>query len=173
MPRYPDAPMPRSGSGCSASTAFVGGNRVELDSFAHAIPESAIAFFGVTLAEVGKQGTRLFRRQRSGIGKQILTGVSARLIVNGAFLVVLSQQEALELASALDRRLSEINIEYAGKRSSLRLGGVRLELLAEGKSAEETMKILHDGDEKIETRQVGIVDAKGNVVTFTGKKCQA
>ncbi len=43
-----------------------------------------------------------------------------------------SEHEALELANALDRRLSELNIEYAGKRSSLRLGGVRLEFLAEG-----------------------------------------
>ena len=39
---------------------------------------------------------------------------------------------ALELASALDRRLGEVNIEYASKRSSLRLASVRPQLLAPG-----------------------------------------
>ncbi len=36
------------------------------------------------------------------------------------------------LAEALDRRLSDANIEYAGKRVSLRLGPVRLEMLPAG-----------------------------------------
>jgi uncharacterized Ntn-hydrolase superfamily protein len=46
-----------------------------------------------------------------------------------------------------------------------------LELLAAGKSAEETIKILTDADDDKEERQVGIVDAKGNVAMFNGKKC--
>jgi len=46
-----------------------------------------------------------------------------------------------------------------------------LELLAAGKSAEETMKTLTDADPGKELRQVGIVDAKGNVAMFNGKKC--
>jgi uncharacterized Ntn-hydrolase superfamily protein len=55
--------------------------------------------------------------------------------------------------------------------ANVTFGPTGLELLAQGKSAEETMKALQDSDKGIETRQVGIVDAKGNVVTFTGKKC--
>lgn len=48
-----------------------------------------------------------------------------------------------------------------------------LELLRKGKSAEETMKELIEGDDGREQRQVGIVDKDGNAATYTGKKCQA
>jgi hypothetical protein len=41
-------------------------------------------------------------------------------------------ENGAEIASALDRRLSELNIEYAGKRSSRRLDAVRVELLPPG-----------------------------------------
>src|SRR5258708_4601546 len=43
-----------------------------------------------------------------------------------------------------------------------------LELLAKGKSAEETIKLLTDDDKQKENRQVGIIDANGNAATFTG-----
>ena len=46
-----------------------------------------------------------------------------------------------------------------------------LALLADGKSATETMKILLDADPERETRQVGIIDAKGETAIFTGKEC--
>jgi hypothetical protein len=42
-----------------------------------------------------------------------------------------SRDQGLRLAAALDRRLAEINMEYAAKRESLRLGAVRLELVAD------------------------------------------
>jgi uncharacterized Ntn-hydrolase superfamily protein len=48
-----------------------------------------------------------------------------------------------------------------------------LELLAEGKSAEEVIKLLTDADDRKAVRQVGIVDAKGEAATFTGEKCLA
>jgi uncharacterized Ntn-hydrolase superfamily protein len=48
-----------------------------------------------------------------------------------------------------------------------------LELLAQGKSAEEVMKMLTDADKGKANRQVGILDAKGNAATFTGEKCAA
>lgn len=48
-----------------------------------------------------------------------------------------------------------------------------LELLSQGKSAEEVIKLLTDEDKGKDVRQVGIVDAKGNAATFTGSKCQA
>jgi uncharacterized Ntn-hydrolase superfamily protein len=47
--------------------------------------------------------------------------------------------------------------------------GVRL--LAKGMSAEEALEALKDSDPNIEVRQLGIVDAKGHAVSFTGKKC--
>ncbi|MHA2043114.1 MAG: DUF1028 domain-containing protein [Candidatus Thorarchaeota archaeon] len=46
-----------------------------------------------------------------------------------------------------------------------------LEFLTEGKNASETLKALLKNDEKVEHRQVGIVDAKGLAVSHTGKEC--
>ncbi len=53
------------------------------------------------------------------------------------------------------------------------LGPKGLDLMANGKSAEETLKTLMDEDKGRAVRQVGIVDAKGEVATFTGEKCNA
>jgi uncharacterized Ntn-hydrolase superfamily protein len=46
-----------------------------------------------------------------------------------------------------------------------------LELLGQGKSAEEVIKLLTEEDEGKDVRQAGIVDAKGSAATFTGSKC--
>lgn len=48
-----------------------------------------------------------------------------------------------------------------------------LELLAEGKSAEEVLKTLLEADKDRDLRQVGMVDAKGEVANHTGPKCLA
>ena len=47
-----------------------------------------------------------------------------------------------------------------------------LALLEQGKSAEETLHALLEGDSLRERRQVGILDAKGKSATHTGKECQ-
>jgi hypothetical protein len=52
------------------------------------------------------------------------------LFVEGSDLP--SRDHAIRLAEELDSRLSSINIEYANKRASRRLGGVRMELLPRG-----------------------------------------
>ncbi|HLS07063.1 MAG TPA: DUF1028 domain-containing protein [Bacillota bacterium] len=46
-----------------------------------------------------------------------------------------------------------------------------LKFLAEGKSVEETIKILTDQDDGRDFRQVGIIDATGNGAAYTGKSC--
>ena len=46
-----------------------------------------------------------------------------------------------------------------------------LELLRNGLTAEEAIKKLVSGDRGRDQRQVGIVDARGNAATFTGRKC--
>jgi len=46
-----------------------------------------------------------------------------------------------------------------------------LKLLGEGKSASETLALLLENDDNREQRQVGIVDAQGNVAAHTGKEC--
>lgn len=46
-----------------------------------------------------------------------------------------------------------------------------LQLLKQGKSPEQALKTLLDGDEGRDFRQVAIIDAKGNSVSYTGQKC--
>ncbi|MCA0971363.1 DUF1028 domain-containing protein [Halobacillus litoralis] len=46
-----------------------------------------------------------------------------------------------------------------------------LRLLEEGKSVEEVADLLTSKDEQAEERQFGIVDAKGQAVSFTGQDC--
>lgn len=46
-----------------------------------------------------------------------------------------------------------------------------LELLKKGKSAQEVVDELIDADEGRDVRQLAIVDAKGNVATYTGSRC--
>ncbi len=53
------------------------------------------------------------------------------------------------------------------------LGPKGLELLAKGKSAEEVVKQLMDEDKGKDSRQLGVIDAKGEAANFTGSKCNA
>lgn len=46
-----------------------------------------------------------------------------------------------------------------------------LQLMAQGKSAEETLELLLADDPDKEMRQVGLIDANGNSATFTGSAC--
>ena len=55
---------------------------------------------------------------------------------------------------------------------NLTLGTKGIDLMASGKTAEETLEsALKKSDKNIQTRQLGIVDSKGGPATFTGKKC--
>ena len=46
-----------------------------------------------------------------------------------------------------------------------------LDLMAQGRTAEETVEALTSADEGREHRQVGVVDARGRAATFTGSEC--
>lgn len=46
-----------------------------------------------------------------------------------------------------------------------------LELLSKGMSADEVLQKLKESDKGIENRQIGIIDAKGHAIAFTGAKC--
>jgi uncharacterized Ntn-hydrolase superfamily protein len=50
-------------------------------------------------------------------------------------------------------------------------GPQALELMAQGKSAEEVMELITKDDKDKEMRQVGIIDSEGNAATFTGTYC--
>ena len=55
--------------------------------------------------------------------------------------------------------------------ANISYGPKGLELLKQGLSAQETLQRLIAEDPKRESRQVGIVDAKGGSATFTGQEC--
>jgi uncharacterized Ntn-hydrolase superfamily protein len=57
--------------------------------------------------------------------------------------------------------------------ANVRYGAEGLKLLEEKKSVEEIVKLLTEPDPKRESRQFGIVDAKGNSAAHTGKECFA
>jgi uncharacterized Ntn-hydrolase superfamily protein len=46
-----------------------------------------------------------------------------------------------------------------------------LDLMSRGKTAEETVEALISSDDEREHRQLGVVDARGRVATFTGSEC--
>jgi len=48
-----------------------------------------------------------------------------------------------------------------------------VDMLAKGMSATKTLDALKESDPNIEVRQLGIVDAKGDAISFTGKNCNA
>jgi uncharacterized Ntn-hydrolase superfamily protein len=50
-------------------------------------------------------------------------------------------------------------------------GPKALELMEQGKSAQETLDQLLKDDPEKERRQVGLIDTNGNTATFTGKEC--
>ncbi|MFS0636621.1 DUF1028 domain-containing protein [Mesobacillus foraminis] len=50
-------------------------------------------------------------------------------------------------------------------------GPQALELMAEGKSAQEVLELITREDKDKEMRQVGLIDAQGNAATFTGTYC--
>ncbi len=56
--------------------------------------------------------------------------------------------------------------------ANLDYGELGLELLKKGYTADETLKALLALDEGRDDRQVGIVDAQGNAVSYTGERCR-
>jgi uncharacterized Ntn-hydrolase superfamily protein len=50
-------------------------------------------------------------------------------------------------------------------------GPEALELLASGMSADGVIKTLTEADPRSESRQLAVIDAKGNAASFTGQKC--
>ena len=50
-------------------------------------------------------------------------------------------------------------------------GPAGLELMSQGRSAVEALEILTDGDEELDQRQLGLVDASGGSASWTGDMC--
>jgi uncharacterized Ntn-hydrolase superfamily protein len=77
----------------------------------------------------------------------------------------------LAVGSAVPFAKAEVGAVATQASVNVSYGPRGLEMLAEGKSAEEVLKALIDDDKGKESRQLGIVDAKGDVAAFTGSKC--
>ncbi len=84
--------------------------------------------------------------------------------VASKFLAVGSVVPWVEAGAGAVATQSFANVTYGPKG---------LELMRKGKTAEETIKALTDDDDGRDQRQVGMIDAKGEASTFTGKKCNA
>lgn len=83
-------------------------------------------------------------------------GVASRVLAVGS-VVPFAQSEVGAIATQ----------SYANKT----FGPKGLELLAAGKSAEETLAALLESDEGRERRQVGVIDAMGRTANYTGEGC--
>ena len=86
---------------------------------------------------------------------------------------VATASRALAVGSVVPHAKAKIGAIASQSLVNITYGPRGLELLAAGKSAEEALKAITDADKGKENRQVAIVDAKGNVAHFTGKKCSA
>jgi uncharacterized Ntn-hydrolase superfamily protein len=56
-------------------------------------------------------------------------------------------------------------------RVNVTWGPQGLELLTKGKSAAEVIKALTEADKGFESRQLGVIDSRGEAAAFTGPKC--
>jgi uncharacterized Ntn-hydrolase superfamily protein len=83
--------------------------------------------------------------------------VASRVLATGA-AVPWAAHDAGAIASQ-----SWVNVTY-GPRG--------LEMMRRGQTARQTLDALLEGDDERDVRQVGIVDARGGVATWTGPKCE-
>jgi uncharacterized Ntn-hydrolase superfamily protein len=84
------------------------------------------------------------------------------IAVQSKFISVGSVVPWIDLKAGAIATQAMANLEY---------GRMGLKLLASGLNAQQILKVLIDMDPEHGHRQLGIVDTKGNAVTFTGKYC--
>jgi uncharacterized Ntn-hydrolase superfamily protein len=77
----------------------------------------------------------------------------------------------LAVGSVVPWAQAEVGAVATQSYANVPFGPKGLDLMGKGKSAEEAVKELTDADDGRDQRQVGMVDAKGNAATYTGKKC--
>jgi uncharacterized Ntn-hydrolase superfamily protein len=81
------------------------------------------------------------------------------------------QSKFLAVGSAVPWAKANVGAIATQAMANLDIGELGLHLLAKGYSAQQTAEALKQLDDNIEHRQFGIVDAKGNAVSFTGSQC--
>jgi uncharacterized Ntn-hydrolase superfamily protein len=126
----------------------------------------------------------------TGIAKLVLlagtvllaAAVAAMDASTGTFSIVAFDSLTGELGVAVQSKAFGVGAAVAWARAgagaiatqastNMSFGPWGLELLGEGLSSDEVLKRLLAGDEGRENRQVGIIDAHGRAVNFTGSSC--
>jgi uncharacterized Ntn-hydrolase superfamily protein len=86
-------------------------------------------------------------------------------------LGVAVQSKFLAVGSVVPRARAGVGAVATQAMANYNYGPHGLALMSEGNSAEQTVEALTSADEDREHRQVGVVDARGRVSTFTGSEC--
>ncbi len=81
------------------------------------------------------------------------------------------QSKFLAVGAAVSYAKAGVGAIATQALANLDYGEVGLKLLEKGYTVEQTLKALQALDENTEDRQVGIVDANGNSISYTGKNC--
>jgi uncharacterized Ntn-hydrolase superfamily protein len=84
---------------------------------------------------------------------------------------VATQSKFLAVGSVVPWAQAEAGAVATQSYANPRYGPEGLALLGEGMDASEVVRRLTDADDGRETRQLGVVDARGGSATFTGSEC--
>src|ERR687892_2063419 len=106
----------------------------------------------------------------------------AHTVSRVTFSIVAADPEADEVGVAVQSKFLAVGSLVSWARGGIgavatqaladvSLGPRGLDLLAAGMEPAEALERLLDGDEQRETRQVGLVDARGRAASFTGAEC--
>src|SRR5215211_1195781 len=86
-------------------------------------------------------------------------------------LGVAVQSKFLAVGSVVPWALAGVGAVATQAMANYNYGPRGLELMAQGKTVDETVEALISADEDREHRQVGAVDGRGRAATFTGSEC--
>src|ERR687890_307228 len=181
-PRLTPEPRCRAVQACSGTAARRGGNPTGLSEGASGIRRSAEARLQAASRlppaciqpDAGLRWARSFRR-RAGSGMRTDQIVATFSIV--AFdpetdsLGVAVQSKFLAVGSVVPWARAGAGAVATQAMANYNYGPRGLELMARGKTADETVGGLISTDEDREHRQGGAVDARGRAATFTGSEC--
>ena len=90
---------------------------------------------------------------------------------NTGELGVAVQSKFVSVGSVVPWAKAEVGAIATQSWANTRYGPVGLDLLAKGKSAAETVKLLTEADRQKARRQVGVIGVDGNASSFTGTGC--
>jgi uncharacterized Ntn-hydrolase superfamily protein len=100
---------------------------------------------------------------RSADGRQFGVAVASKFLAAGAIVpAAVAGRDGQPGGALATQAFANVGYKAAG-----------LELLAAGKSAQETVEALTGADEQAAERQLGVVDAEGRAATYTGSGCMS